>query len=64
MLFKRIAALITAILFIMSAITALVLAVVGAPINYLIAALLCLVLLPVFFYAMNLITQVLNKEQD
>lgn len=64
MTFKRIAALITAILFILSAVAALVLAVTGAPINYLMAALVCLVLLPIFFYAMNLVTRVLQKEQD
>ena len=64
MTFKRIAALVTAILFILSAVAALVLAVIGAPINYLMAALLCLVLLPIFFYAMNLITRVLQKDHD
>ncbi len=64
MTFKRIAALITAILFILSAVAALVLAIIGAPVNYLMAALLCLVLLPVFFYAMNLISRVLQKDSD
>ena len=42
----------------------LVLAVTGAPANYLMAALLCLVLVPVFFYATNLIGKVLKRDED
>lgn len=64
MKFKRIAALIAAILFILLSITILVLAVTGAPVNYLMAALLCLVLVPVFFYAMNLIGRVLQRDDE
>ena len=64
MKFKRIAALIAALLFIALSIAILVLAVTGAPANYLIGALLCLVLVPVFFYAMNLISRVLRRDED
>ena len=48
MKFKRVAALIAALLFIALSVAILVLAVTGAPANYLMAALLCLVLVPVF----------------
>lgn len=59
---KRIAALIAALLFILLSIVILILAITGAPANYLMAALLCLVLIPIFFYAMNLIGRVLTKD--
>ncbi len=59
---KRIAALIAALLFILLSIVILILAVTGAPANYLMAALLCLVLIPIFFYAMNLISRVLTRD--
>ena len=59
---KRIAALIAALLFILLSIVILILAVTGAPANYLMAALLCLVLIPIFFYAMNLISRVLTSD--
>lgn len=59
---KRIAALIAALLFILLSIVILIMAVTGAPANYLMAALLCLVLIPIFFYAMNLIGRVLTKD--
>ena len=61
---KRLAALIAALLFIALSIAILVLAVTGAPANYLMAALLCLVLVPVFFYAMNLISRVLTRDEE
>ena len=61
---KRLAALIAALLFIALSIAILVLAVTGAPANYLMAALLCLVLVPVFFYAMSLIGMVLKRDED
>ena len=64
MKFKRVAALIAALLFIALSVAILVLAVTGAPANYLMAALLCLVLVPVFFYAMNLIGKVLKRDED
>ena len=57
---KRIAALIAALLFILLSIVILILAVTGAPANYLMAALLCLVLIPIFFYAMNLILSLIH----
>ena len=60
MKFKRVAALIAALLFIALSVAILVLAVTGAPANYLMAALLCLV----FFYAMNLIGKVLKRDED
>lgn len=59
---KRIAALIAALLFILLSIVILIMAVTGAPANYLMAALLCLVLIPIFFYAMNLIGRVLTRD--
>ena len=61
---KRIAALIAALLFILLSIVLLILAVTGAPANYLMAALLCLVLIPIFFYAMNLIGRVLKRDEE
>lgn len=59
---KRIAALVAALLFILLSIVILIMAVTGAPANYLMAALLCLVLIPIFFYAMNLIGRVLTRD--
>lgn len=61
---KRIAALIAALLFVALSVAILVMAVTGAPANYLMGALLCLVLVPVFFYAMSLISRVLRHDED
>lgn len=62
MKFKRAAALAAAILFILLALGSLIMAVAGAPANYLMAALVCLVLIPVFFYAGSLMGRVLHRE--
>lgn len=64
MSFKRVAALIAAVLLILMALLALVLAILGAPFEVLAALLFCLVLIPVIAYAMILAARVFGKKKQ
>lgn len=64
MSFKRVAALMAAVLLILMALLALVLAILGAPFEVLAALLFCLVLIPVIAYAMILAARVFGKRKQ
>lgn len=64
MSFKRVAALMAAVLLILMALLALVLAILGAPFEVLAALLFCLVLIPVIAYAMILAARVFGKKKQ
>ena len=64
MSFKRVAALIAAVLLIFMALLALVLAILGAPFEVLAALLFCPVLIPVIAYAMILAARVFGKRKQ
>ena len=64
MSFKRVAALMAAVLLILMALLALVLPILGAPFEVLAALLFCLVLIPVIAYAMILAARVFGKRKQ
>lgn len=61
---KRIAALAAAVLMILLAVSAFILAILGASFEVLAALLFCLVLIPVIAYGMILAARVISKNQD
>lgn len=62
MKFKRIFALAGAVLLAGLFVTAIILAVTGAPKNHLMAVIFSLVFIPILFYAMGLMTRVLKPS--